>query len=161
MSEKTKKPETEHQVTDQQETGLAVSATVDETGITAQLTSKKQIFSSIKGSTLAEKTALFRAMNNPDHRISDMINQVISVKDVFAEMIEIAHEETGELEVVPRVVLIDEEGKSYQSVSNGIFGAMKKLIAVFGAPTWETPIKIKIVQINNKKDRRILTFDIA
>ena len=144
----------------QQETALAVSPAVDDSGITAQLTSRKQVFCSVQADTAKGKTVMFKAMNNPDFRIADMINQTISVKDVYAEMIEITHEETGEIETAPRIVLIDADGKGYQAVSSGIFGALKKLIAVFGAPTWETPIKLKILQIE-RKGKRILSFDVV
>lgn len=154
---RTEQPKTEQK----QETGLTVSATVDETGITAQLTSRKQIFCSVSGGTAAEKAILFKAMNNPEKRIADCINQVINAKDVVAEMIEIAHQETGEFEIVPRIVIIDDKGVGYQAVSTGIFSAMKKLIAVYGPPTWQDPIKLKILQISRSKDRKILTFDVV
>ena len=160
MSKNEPKTAEQETIAAEQETALAVSPQIDETGITAMLTSRKQIFCSVSGESAAEKAVMFKAMNNPDFRISEKINAVIEIKDIFAEMIEIVHKETGEIEVAPRVVMIDSAGRGYQAVSSGIFGALKKLIAVFGPPTWETPIKIKILQIE-RKGKRILTFDVV
>lgn len=108
-----------------------------------------------------KKAELFNAMNNPDERLADHINEVIKVKDVYCEAVELVNEQTGESTVNPRIVLIDESGKSYQCVSFGVFNALKKIIspAFFGAPTWENPIPIKVKQVT-KGQRSMLTLEI-
>lgn len=117
------------------------------------------MFCSIQGGTHESKVAVFNASNNPDHKVGDYINKVIVVKDVLAELIEVTNDETGELEVTPRVVLIDMDGKSYQAVSKGIFNALKKAIAIFGAPTWDEGLPCLIKQVSVGKGS-ILTFDV-
>lgn len=117
------------------------------------------MFCSIQGGTHESKVAVFNASNNPDHKVGDYINKVIVVKDVLAELIEVTNDETGELEVTPRVVLIDMDGKSYQAVSKGIFSALKKAIAIFGAPTWDEGLPCLIKQVSVGKGS-ILTFDV-
>lgn len=124
--------------------------------LSAQQTS---MFCSIQGGTIEAKKAVFNASNNPDHKVGDYINKVIVVKDVLAELIEVKNEETGEMEVTPRVVLIDVEGKSYQAVSKGIFNALKKAIAIFGSPTWEDGLPILVKQVSVGKGT-MLTFDV-
>ena len=84
----------------------------------------------------------------------------MKIKDVLAEIIELENEETGEMQSVPRVVLIDENGESYQAVSNGIYKAVKKAIAVFGAPTWDEPLEVLVKQISFGKNQ-MLTFDVV
>lgn len=116
-------------------------------------------FCSVQGGDRKAKALVYNAMNNPTHRIGDCINKKLKIKDVLAELIELESEETGEMQVVPRVVLIDEKGESYQAVSTGIFNAVKKAIAVFGAPTWDEPIEIEIKQISLGKNQ-MLTFDV-
>ena len=117
------------------------------------------MFCSIQGGTRENKVAVFNASNNPDHKVGDYINKVIVVKDVLAELIEVTNEETGEVEVTPRVVLIDMDGKSYQAVSKGIFNALKKAIAIFGAPTWDEGLPCLIKQVSVGKGS-MLTFDV-
>lgn len=117
------------------------------------------MFCSIQGGTHESKVAVFNASNNPDHKVGDYINKVIVVKDVLAELIEVTNEETGEVEVTPRVVLIDMDGKSYQAVSKGIFNALKKAIAIFGAPTWDEGLPCLIKQVSVGKGS-MLTFDV-
>lgn len=109
-----------------------------------------------------KKAELFNAMNNPDERLADHINEVIKVKDVYCEPVELLNEQTGLSTVNPRIVLIDEKGKSYQCVSFGVFNALKKIMspAFFGAPTWENPIPIKVKQIT-KGQRSMLTLEIS
>lgn len=116
-------------------------------------------YCSVQGGDRKAKALVYNAMNNPTHRVGDCINKKLMIKDVLAEVIELENEETGEMQQVPRVVLIDENGESYQAVSTGIFNAVKKAIAVFGAPTWDEPLPIVIKQVSLGKNQ-MLTFDI-
>lgn len=108
-------------------------------------------YTSLKPETMAEKAALYNVMSNPEHKVGDFINKKIMLKDVYVESIEVADEDTGELIVVPRIVLIDDKGKSYQAVSKGVFSSLSRLIKVFGEPTWEEPIPVVVRQINLKR----------
>ena len=127
----------------------------------ADLTSERQTaFCSIVPKTQKDKATLFKAMNNPDKRISDCINMTIEVKDVFVEVVKCVNKETGEEVPCPRIVLIDKDGVGYQCVSLGMFSALKKAMMVFGQPTWKEPIKLKIVQVT-KGERKLLTFDVV
>ena len=122
-------------------------------------TDAKTAYCSIQGGSVEERAAVFNASNNPDERLADYINKTIIVKDVLAEQVELFDEETGEVSNAVRVVFIDEDGKSYQAISSGIFSALKRAIQVFGAPTWEDglPITIKQVAVKNGS---MLTFDV-
>lgn len=117
------------------------------------------IFCSVQGGDRKAKAAIYNAANNPDHKVGDFINKVIMVKDVLVEQIELADEQTGELEVCPRVVLIDDKGKAYQAVSVGIFNAVKTAIQVFGAPTWDEPLPMLVKQVP-VKNGSMLTLDV-
>lgn len=108
----------------------------------------------------AASAKVFNAMNSPEHRVSDFINKEIAVRDVLVSICEVANEETGEISQAPRVVLIDEDGKAYQCVSNGMFNAVSNAIKVFGAPTWEPPLNVKIRQQAVGKGS-MLTFDVV
>lgn len=117
------------------------------------------MFCSIQGGSYDTKVSVFNASNNPDHKVGDYINKTIKVKDVLAELIEVTNDETGETEIAPRVVLIDMNGESYQAVSKGLFNALKKAIAIFGAPTWDEGLTVLIKQVKVGKGS-MLTFDV-
>ena len=119
------------------------------------------MFSSMPMETQEEKKALFNAINNPEDRVAEHINETLTIKHVVAEMIELTNEETGEIGVFPRIIIVDDKGKSYQAVSVGVYSALKKIFGIFGEPaSWEKPIKVKVKQIT-KKDRKMLTLELV
>lgn len=128
-------------------------------GFIADLTSAKTTFCSLAADTREEKANLFKAMNNPEKRLGDCINMVIMAKDIYCEVVDCLNQQTGEVTQCPRIVIIDDKGVGYQAVSIGIYSALKKIIQVFGAPTWNEPIPLEIKQIT-KGDRKLLTFDV-
>lgn len=138
-------------------TGLMVT----DDGIAGQLLSRSASFCSIAVKSRADQAAIYNAMANPDERIAKMINKQIAIKDVYAETVEITNEATGEINSVPRVVLIDADGKSYAAASTGIFNAVKRLFQTFGAPTWSPPVVVEIQQIDRGVDKKILTLKVV
>lgn len=99
---------------------------------------------SVKAEDAASKAIVFNAATNPDYKVKSCINKKIRVKDLYAESIEVVNEETGEIVNVPRIVLIDDEGASYECVSVGMFSAIRKLVAVYGEPTWDPPLEVTV-----------------
>lgn len=125
----------------------------------ADLNSASNSWTSFKAETPEQKAALFAVMNNPEKRISDCINMTLHIKDLYIESVQCTNPDTGEVKMCPRIVAIDKDGVGYQAVSLGVYSAFRKLIQIYGAPTWEKPIPIKVRQITNGK-RSMLTFDI-
>lgn len=110
-----------------------------------------------------EKSAsmLFKAMNQPDDSLGDHINETIDVINIFIQPVAMVNQDTGEMNVVPRIVLFDVEGKTYVTVSKGIYNALKNMCAIVGTPeTWKAPVTIKVGQ-RQIKERRMLTFDVV
>lgn len=126
----------------------------------AELNEQKLSYCSLNAETADEQMILFNAMNNPEHRLADHINETILVKDVFCEIVDCTNKETGVVNQAPRIVLIDENGEGYACVSLGIFSAVKKLMQVFGNPTWETPLPLKVVQVT-KGTNKMLTLSVS
>lgn len=89
---------------------------------------------------------VYNAMNDPEFRIADFINKTIEVENVLLEIRDILNEESGEISRVPRVVLIDAEGKAYQATSVGMFNVVKNAFAVFGPAPWTPALKMHIKQ---------------
>lgn len=128
-----------------------------------ELTSREATFCSLNPTTDEERTKLFNAMNNPEKRLGDEINMTIIAKDLYCEVVRVNNvdQKTGEVtqSVLPRIVIIDDKGIGHQCVSIGIYSAMKKLISLFGPPTWEKGLKLKVKQIS-KGDKKMLTIEI-
>lgn len=127
--------------------------------VVVDMTSAQTQFCSMVAEKAADKAKLYNAMNNPDKRLADCINMRIKAKDLFIEVVNCTNEETGVVSACPRIVIIDEAGVSYQAVSIGIYSALKKVIQVFGAPTWETPVTLEVKQIT-KGARKMLTLNV-
>lgn len=118
-------------------------------------------YCSLKVETKADKVALYNMINNPDKRLSDMINMTINAKHIIAEIVELTQEETGELVKCPRVIIIDDKGVSYQCVSVGIMSGLKRIVAMFGEPSqWDEPIAIKVKSITKGK-KSLLTLELV
>lgn len=124
-----------------------------------EMEAPKAMFTSLNPTDRASQVLLYKGMNQPDKKISDCINMTLYIKDVFCEMVDIVNQETGEVSNAPRTVLFDKDGITYQAVSTGIFSSIKKLITIFGMPTWEEPMPLTVRQVKRGKNN-ILTLDV-
>ncbi len=149
-------------MSENQNKSLAIANQYNDDGfnLALDMTTAQMSFCSMTASTDEERGKLFNAMNNPDERLADHINKVISAKDLYVEIVNCTNEETGEITACPRIVIIDEKGVSYQCVSIGIYSALKKVIQVYGAPTWQKPVKLEVKQVT-KGTRKMLTLSVA
>lgn len=127
--------------------------------ISEDLQSHPNSYCSIRANSVEEKKALYNMMNSADERIADCINKVINVKDIYIESVEVKNEE-GISSIAPRIILMDTEGRTYASVSVGIYNSIRKLVQVFGEPTWADGIPVKVVQ-HTKGNRKMLSLVIA
>lgn len=112
-------------------------------------------FCSFEANTEDEKLKLYDIMNAPDKRIGDCINEVIKVKDVFCEVVQCKREDGTGVDYCPRIVLVDVDGISYQSVSMGIYTSIKNLIKALGAPTWEKGVSLKVIQVTRGTNKML------
>lgn len=116
-------------------------------------------YCSFKPKTAEEQKWLFNVTNTPEERLKDHINETISVRDVYIEIVRLINQETGEFVMAPRIVLIDKNNIGYTCVSVGIFNVIKKLWSSAGDPsTWTAPIDLKVKQITKDK-KSILTLE--
>ena len=140
-------------------TSTALEVRDNDENYAIDLTARTSSYSSLVANTPEEKAALFNLMNNPEKRLSECINMTIEAKDVIIETVECINEKTGEVTKVPRTIIVDKNGVGYQCASFGVFNALKKIFAVFGAPTWETPLPLVVMQITSK-EHKIMTLNI-
>lgn len=90
---------------------------------------------------------VYNAMNNPTHKVSDFINKKILVENVLIEVNDLLDDETGEIERVPRTVLISPDGTSYTATSKGIFNSIKNAYVSLGQAPWVGGIEFEVKQV--------------
>lgn len=107
-----------------------------------------------------EKKELFNALETCDALLNDCVGQEINIKDVYCEEREIVDDETGETKKKYRTILFDMNGQTYATGSYGIFNIIRKLMTIYGMPTWEEGIKVKVAKrpIGNGKSTLTLTL---
>lgn len=108
----------------------------------------------------SDKKELFNALETCDALLNDCVGTVISIKDIYVEEKEVVDEITGELKNKYRTILFDENGQTYATGSYGIYNVIKKLISIYGYPTWDPSIKVKVSKkpIGNGKSSLTLTL---
>ena len=118
------------------------------------------IYCSKEAKTDEEKKDLFNALESCDALLNDCVGQEINLKDVYCEEKEVLDEETGETRKKYRTIHFDVSGQTYATGSYGIFNIMKKIFAIYGMPTWENGIKVKVTKrpIGNGKTSLTLTL---
>lgn len=142
-------------------TPVQIVANDDDSRFIVDLTTRQTQYCSMVAETMEEKAALYNATNNPNFRVSEMINMTINLKDVYVEAVKCTNKESGEVQTCPRIVLISDENEGYQCVSIGIFSAIKKLFAIYGEPNeWETAIPVVVKQLKSG-ERSVLTLNVA
>lgn len=106
-----------------------------------------------------DKKELFNALETCDALLNDCVGQEINIKDVYCEEREVTTEE-GEIKKKYRTILFDMNGQTYATGSYGIFNIMKKLFTIYGTPTWENGVKVKVAKrpIGNGKSTLTLTL---
>ena len=121
---------------------------------------KAQTFCSKVVEKEEEKKELFNALETCDALLNDCVGQEIVIKDIFCEEKEVIDDESGELKKKYRTILFDMNGQTYATGSYGIFNVIKKLISIYGLPTWENGIKVKVAKrpIGNGKSSLTLTL---
>ena len=104
--------------------------------------------------TMDGKMALYNAMQTSD-KVDEHLNEPLHVTNVLAQAIEVANQETGEINSSTRVVIHAEEG-DFAATSPTLAHAFGNLFAIFGTPdTWGHPLALKVVE---KRSRRGFKF---
>lgn len=114
-------------------------------------------YSSLKVDTHEQRVAFYNATSAPDEQLRDHINEVLYIRDVCAEPVDVTDDKTGEVRRAVRVIMVDVNGVSYSTLSAGIYNSLKRVFGIFGAPTWENGLALKVKQMNSR-ERQVLTL---
>lgn len=120
-------------------------------------------YCSVKAETMADKKKLYNALESCDVIINDIVGQKIKVKDVYIQEFPRTNKETGEpMSNGHRVILFDEDGKTYVTASNYFFVSLVKVLNTFGDPnTWDKPLEIEITKRPTKGGNNCLSLKLV
>lgn len=133
---------------------------------------KKEMFCTMDLEDKANMVALYNSLQECDVKLNDIKGTTIEVSDVFVEKKEVAErdektdeviydEETGEVKTKTRfrTILFGTDGKTYVSAAYGVYNSLRQIIPIFGNPSKDNPIKVKVGtrKLRTGKESLILT----
>jgi hypothetical protein len=132
-------------------------ATVEPTtveGLAAELVSLNKgsvpVFSTITGTDFASRVAVVNAMTNASP-LADQIGKPFKLKDVVIQSITMPNERTGEIQAVPRITLITQEGHAFHAISDVVYTDLKNIFAIIGHPsTWPDALPVVAEKVKGK-----------
>ena len=120
----------------------------------------KTIVTSLTLDTIEDKKKMFNAMNATDYSLSEHLEQPIKVVDYLIHDCEIA-DDNGEKQETKRLVLFDEDGKTYSTVSNSAYDSFGKIVTIFGEPSeWNGELSIKASEKKSRK-YKFITLEVC
>lgn len=123
-----------------------------------------KIYSSVKATTVEERKAVYNALEKCDILLNDIVGTEINVKDFYIEERHKTeeNEETGEVKQITkyRTILFDVDGKTYATGSYGVYNALRRICLVYGEPTWDEGVLVKVDKkpIGNGKSQLTLVL---
>ena len=103
-------------------------------------------YSSIQGTDFTSRVAVVSAMNGAVP-VADNLGKTINLKDVVIQSVTLVNERTGELQEVPRITFIDDDGTAYSATSDVLYKDLKNFFAILGTPNnWPAPLPVKVTK---------------
>lgn len=110
--------------------------------------------------TIEERKAIVNGLTSPDYKLGDFVNMTINISNFYVERAKYQKDDGTETDGY-RIVLIDDEGKTYTCGSTGVANALKTIIGFFGLPEeWGGPLPVRVKQILSG-DLRILSLEVV
>lgn len=111
-------------------------------------------------STMDGKMALYTAMQTSG-KVEEHLNEPLHVSNVLAQAIEVANQETGEINPSTRVVIHAEEG-DFAAASPTLAHSFGNLFAIFGTPdTWTAPLVLKVVEKKSRRGHKFFDLELV
>lgn len=121
-----------------------------------------QFFCSIPNDgSRASQVKVYNAINNKGDSLDDHKGEVLEIVDVACHPVTLLDENTGEVVNALRVILVDKNGKNYDAVSQGIVSSLQKVFAIVGQPSYNPPLKLKVVEQKTRKGFKTNTIELV
>lgn len=127
---------------------VAANTVADLNEIITNMGGRAGILSTLPQGTQEERIAVAAAVSN-SKSISDELGATIPVTNVVIQAVDMVNEQTGEMQTVPRVVLVDDKGNGHHAISGPLFRDVRTMLGLIGVPNLaagDKPIKIKVLQ---------------
>lgn len=127
----------------------------------ANLASGAGIMSTIEGNDFESKKQILNAVTNAED-VSDNLNTAINLVHVVTQAVSVTDTVTGDPRDVVRTILIDDNGKSFACVSDGVVGSLRDIFGVIGHPsTWDQPLPVMVVEQKGNQGRKFFKIVLA
>lgn len=122
-----------------------------------------QMYTTVKGGDKASKLAVLAAITDSE-ALSDHLRETFNVKDFIIQVIQMPDEKTGEVNDVPRIILISDDGKAYHAISAGVLQSLRNFSGVLGEPSatnenW--PVAVMCDEVKGRNGYRFMTLKLA
>ena len=81
-----------------------------------------------------DRARIFNALNNVDNPMSNYIGHTLEMVDLIHHKYESVDQETGEVILKYRNILIDENGNLFNTISYGVNQRLRSLLSIYGLP---------------------------
>ena len=130
---------------------ITTSIDVDGKMMIADLSTATTAYCSMVINDNDDRIKAYNAMSNADEALAEHLGEEIPVRHIYVEAIKCKNEQTGAEDVCPRIVLIAADGRTYQAVSLGIFGSLKRIFQIFGQPQdWDFSLVVKAKRVKTR-----------
>jgi len=110
-----------------------------------------------------DKIAIAQAMGDADYNLRDYFKadpfaKPVKMVNALAHNVQLVNDD-GELIDASRVVIIDENGKTYSTVADGARSSLGNIFAIFGLPPYNPPLSIVAKEVLTR--RKFYTLNIV
>lgn len=117
-------------------------------------------YNSLPAGTFAERIAVSKALGSAKSIADNILARPVNLQHVIIQLAEMQNEQTKQMQTVPRVVLITEDGDAFYGFGGPLYRDVTNLLGMAGRPdSWDEPI---VVQVNREGQgtRKYFTLDI-
>jgi len=119
------------------------------------------IVSTFKGDSFADKVSVLKAVTDA-LPISENLGKPIALRNVVAQIVEIADDKTGITVEAVRVILVDEDGTAYAGVSDGLFKSIQNIFGILGMPdSWPEGLRVAVVEKKSRNGFKFFTIAVV
>lgn len=87
-----------------------------------------------------KKVALFNMLNGICIPLREHLNETLNIRDII--WVDKVMESSEGTQTTKLILLIDENGTAYQTISRCIWQSLPSLLTIFGYPQWAEPLQI-------------------
>ena len=120
----------------------------------------KVFYSSINIDSRPAAIKVYNALNNSETRLDDHKGEVLSIVDVVAHSVRL-RDNDGNLKDCLRTVLIDQNGTTYATVSEGVLSSLSKIFALISPPPFDPPLELTAKELKTRNNFKVLTLQLV